>query len=482
MTTPEPGPRDPYAALDAVLERLPVTPAHYKLLALVSTGLFFNVMEELNVIYAGPVLKKLWDLSQTEVNALITSTYLAMAVGCLVGGYLGDLVGRRRLFITSFAIFTIGALLAAVAPNYLVLVLARVVIGLGLGGEITLGATVIAEFAPPSRRGLMIASLNFLGGLGPLATSLIATLCFGPFEQALGGGGFAWRVYFGLEFLPALLLIWFRRYLPETPRYLVRRGEIAEANRVLSLLASGRLRGRDEVGTTEWIAGVDDQATWVEREHTRVSELFAATLRSRTLLVCGLYLCLASGALIYTSFVPALLVARGAPTNLALAFSTVANFVAVLGSLAGVVGTHRLRRRVSYFVFAGVMLPVVVALASESGLVATLVLLSVGQFMFQFLLGTNSTYSTELFPTRVRATGSGLATTVGQISGGIGPLVAGFLLDGYGSSGIFVLLGILFAAVALLVARAPETAGATLTETSGDRVARVRGGSRRPDR
>jgi putative MFS transporter len=93
--------------------------------------------------YASPLLVAQWGLSSTEIGLLSTATFGAMAVGSIVTGAAGDIYGRKRVFIVMLAIYSFGSLLAAFAPDYQSLILARILIGLGLGGEISLGFTVV---------------------------------------------------------------------------------------------------------------------------------------------------------------------------------------------------------------------------------------------------------------------------------------------------------------------------------------------------
>src|SRR5690625_5819118 len=101
----------------------------------------------------------------------------------------------------NIALFTFGALLAAFSPDYSWLFVARIVIGLGLGGEMSLGFTVLSELMPTKRRARMTAALSFAaGGVGMFAAAGLATLMLGPLANLLGGEEVAWRWFFGFMF------------------------------------------------------------------------------------------------------------------------------------------------------------------------------------------------------------------------------------------------------------------------------------------
>ena len=469
MSSPASSERSPdlYDQLNSALDRMPTTSAHYWLFVLVAAGTLFNAIEQYNVGYAGPVLTEQWSLSQTAVGALSTATFGAMAVGSLIAGFCGDRFGRKNTFMANILLFTVGSLLAALAPNYVVLLLARILIGIGLGGEISLGFTVVSELMPTRRRGAMTSGLSFVaGGIGIFAASGLAALVLGPLADSLGGEETAWRWLFGVMFLPAVLLVWYRRYIPETPRHLLRHGHVNETNRILSLLADGRLRSRPGDRVVRWIDGPEGVPARSGEEQTRVSDLFARGVRSRTLISWILTLCFFGGVVTFTIFIPTLLTSRGLSVGMSLAFATIANFAGLAGGIVGIFAAQLLRRRTVYVSGAIVLLLLALGLAVFTGPVATLVLAAGIQLVAQIVAGTHWAYLPELFPTRVRATGAGSAATVG--------LAASALVDAYGAVAVFITLAVLYTVIAITAYRGPETAGVGLIETVEQPAAPVR--------
>lgn len=314
-------------------------------------------------------------------------------------------------------------------------------------------------------RGAMTSGLAFVSsGFGVFAASGLAALILGPLEGSLGGAEYAWRWLFGLMVLLAALIFFFRRYIPETPRYLLRHGHVEEVNGILSRLAEGRLSGRAPVRHRRWIDAPEGVPAQEGEHRTRFRELFAPGLRRRSFVAWALTAAQFGGFATFAIFTPALFEERGLPVDLSLLFATIANFVGLVGAGVGVVVAQMVKRRTVYLVGGALLILTLAGLAVVSDTVPTLMLAAVMQFVFQVVNSINWCYLPELFPTRVRAAGSGAASTVGMLASGFGPLAAGALLDVSGVTAVFGLL-VSVALVFCVASRfGPETQGVPLTE------------------
>ncbi len=460
-------PQNLYGELDESVDKIGITPAHYKIFTLVALGSLFNAVEEYNVGYAAPHIVKQWNVSQFSIGLLSAVTFIAMAVGSLISGVVGDRMGRRLIFMVNLAVFTFGALLAAVAPSYEVLLLARILVGIGLGGEISLGYTVVSEMVPTRQRGPMTSALNFVAsGIGVFAASGLAALMLGPLLPALGGEEMAWRWFFGVMFLPALLILFYRRYLPETPRYLLRRGEVDATNRVLSILASGRLRASKTLTITRYLSVPDGTRPSVEvGTSAGLSALFHRSIVRSTVVGWMLTLLIFGGFVVLNIFMPTVLVARGFDIGTSLALSTIINIGGLCGGLAGMVASGRVPRRIMFTVAPLLAVVLMVCFAVTSNSIITVVTAAGVTAAFQASSATLWAYLPELFPTRLRALGTGSCATVGLLAAGVLPLLAGALLDTFGTVGVYVLIGGLCLAVPGVAMLGRETFGRALDES-----------------
>ena len=132
-------------------------------------------------------------------------------LGALFAGTIADKIGRRRTLLTAGAVFFIGAILSALAPNESVLLAARFIVGLGIGFSSVVAPLYISEVAPSSVRGALVSLYQFAITVGILAAYLI--------DYALAGGE-QWRWMLGLAVVPSLVLVGGMIVMPESPRYL----------------------------------------------------------------------------------------------------------------------------------------------------------------------------------------------------------------------------------------------------------------------
>src|SRR6201991_3388633 len=272
--------------LAAAPDHIPFRRAHVLILVLVAFGALFDAIEQYNVGLAAPLIATQWSLSNAQVGLLTTLTFGGMAIGSLLAGITGDRYGRRVTYMYNLALYTLGALLAAFAPGLGWLLVARFIVGIGLGGELNTGLTLVAELMPTKFRGAAVATVNIAaGGLGIFVSSALAALVLGPLETTLGGPEVAWRWLLGLLALPALLVFVYRWFLPESPRYLLVEGQVAAANEVLSRLAANRLRPRRDAQPTAYVDAAEGER--LPRQRVRLAGVFFGGVARDTLGVWG---------------------------------------------------------------------------------------------------------------------------------------------------------------------------------------------------
>ncbi len=163
-------------------------------------------------------------LSPFLQGAIVAGLLLGAMVGAAGAGRLSDRLGRRLLIIIAAVVFTVGSLLAALAPTVAVLVAARFIIGLAVGSAALVVPLYLSEIAPTEVRGA-IASLNQLMIVGGILVAFIV--------NAILASSANWRLMLGLAAVPSVILLVGMLFMPETPRYLVHTGEEETAREVL---------------------------------------------------------------------------------------------------------------------------------------------------------------------------------------------------------------------------------------------------------
>ena len=174
-------------------------------------------------------LHSAWHLHAAETGLLMAMALLGSLLGGLVGGVFTDRFGRRKLLFPNIFLYVIGALVSAFSPDVSILFLGRLLTGLAIGLDYPLVATIVAEYSQPANRGNRFARVNLAWYVGALLST-------GVGWALLFTGDDSWRWMLGSAVVPALGLLWLRRGLPESPRWLARNGHSSAARAALTRL------------------------------------------------------------------------------------------------------------------------------------------------------------------------------------------------------------------------------------------------------
>lgn len=444
--------------MEQALGTIGVTTAHKQILALILIGCLFDAFEQNTIGLIAPMLKAQWGLTGADVGFLNTITFASAAAGRLLSGILGDRYGRRVMLTINLLLFTLGSALCALAPSFSVLCMARAIVGFGVGGEISTAVTMLAEFCSPKFRGTAAGLVNVgAGGFGNFLAPAFGLVVF-----TLFAGDDAWRWLFGVLAIPAFLVVFFRRYVPETPRFLASQGKIDEANKVLSILASGSLRPKD-LRVRAYLSSPEDDTVQPAKSSWR--ELFQAPYLGRTIPVAIAILMSYGAQLSVLTLMPMIFMSMGHTLSGSLLYSMIIQSGSVLGAItASMFGYYFPRKRV---LSIGSVCACAAALAIVClGNSLYLVLFFGALFQFFVLLLNTSIwiYAPELYPTRIRGFGVALILASGSAAGSIVPTLAGFLFDNLGMLGVFGLAASMYAVFAFCIQLGPETYGRSMED------------------
>jgi MFS family permease len=456
-----------FRELESALNRIGVTPAHKTILFLVVIGALFDSFEQNTIGVAGPLLRQQWGLTNVDIGLLNTITFGAAAAGRLLTGYVADRYGRRVMLGIDLLLFTVGSLICAFAPSFGVLCIARGIVGFGLGGEISIAVTMLAEFCSSKFRGTAVGCVNIgAGGLGNFLAPAFGLMIFTLFP-----GPDAWRWLFGALAVPSLLIVFYRRLIPETPRFLVSKNRIGEANKVLSILASGKLKNRD-ITVQPYLS----EAATPEAAETRASwtEIFAPPYAMRTIPV-GIAILMSYGAqLSVLTLLPSMLVAQGYSLSNSLWFTMIIQSGSFFGTLVASAFGYYLPRKTVLTV--GAITATLAALCfGFLGVNIYLLLLFGAVFQFCVLL-LNTTiwiFAPELYPTRIRGLGVAFILASGTAAGSFMPVVSGKVVDSFGAVGLFTMIALMYAVFAASIQLVPETYGKSLEDLTIDALPEV---------
>ena len=458
------------SVLPAVLDRIGFSRAQFWVLMLIMAGMFFDTLEQNSTGAMGTNLKDALGIDNDQLALINTATVIGGLIGRLVGGYLADRYGRRLSFGFNLLLYTLGGLISAVAVNYEMLLASRLLVGIGLGGEFTVGIAMLSEMVATRYRGTLVSTLNIgSGGIGNFLSYGIFFLILGPFAGFFGGDDTVWRWTYVLLSVPALLVVVYRRRLPESPRYLISRGEVDAANRELTRLASDTLRRpRADAPVTPYLSAAD-----VPARQPRVSPaaVFQGKALPRTLAI-GAASWMAFGAQVTLNFLmPTLLVAKGYSISDSLLFTMIMNVGSLLGACAAAVLASRAGRRTTVTTAAvlGCLTAVAFALFAETTLLI-LVLGAIFQFFTMLLNTTLAAWSPEVYPTSIRAQGTSIVNGIGNVAGAVMPFAALFFFDRFSLAGVFMMVAVMYALLIVAARFGPETRGRTLEEVNEERL------------
>src|SRR5215472_12910345 len=209
----------------ARIERLPPSRWSVRARIIVGSATFFDGFDGLALAYTLPALFPLWHLTPQQAGLLFTAGAIGQMLGAVVFGRLAERWGRLPVTMLTIAIFSLGSLACAFAWNYESLMTLRFLQGLGLGGQVPVAATYIAEPSKAPTRGRFVLVYEMLFAIGLFVCALTGAWVV---------PSFGWQYLFMIGALPVLIPIFLRRTLLESPRWLVSQGRLSEAEQVVS--------------------------------------------------------------------------------------------------------------------------------------------------------------------------------------------------------------------------------------------------------
>jgi putative MFS transporter len=438
-------------ALLARLDAAPLSRFHWRVLIVAGLGWLFDAMDVLLISFIVVAVRPEFSLSATDVGLVLSAGFLGMFFGAAVSGRVADRFGRRGVVQVTILVFAVGSLLCAFAWDLGSLLLFRFITGLGLGGELPVVSTLVSELSPRATRGRMIVLLESFWAYGTIAAALIGTLVI---------PSFGWRAAFVVGALPALYVVVLRRLLPESPRYLLRQGRIGEAESIVRAAETGAPARAVE-------------APPAEPQRVVLSELWSRRFARRTLMLWLLWFGIVLTFYGMFGWVPSLLEARGLTMVRSFEFTLVAALAQVPGYFSAAWLVERWGRKptlVTYLTGSGVA----ALLFGQAGTgTDALLWLSLLSFFNLGAWGVVYTYSPELYPTAIRASGAGTAAAVGRVGGILGPYLTPVLVPVIAQSGTFaVFMALLLLTAAAVLVLGEETRGRSLEQlAAGSTVA-----------
>ena len=444
------------------LDRLPFTKAHGRLLVGSGVGGALDAMDVGLISFVMLALAKQWQLSTTTLSWIASIGFVGMAIGASVGGLLADRIGRRQVFALTLLVYGIATGASALATSVAMLIVLRFLVGIGLGAERPVASTLVSEYSPRAIRGRMVVALESFWALGWILAALIGYLVVPASPD-----GWRWALAVGI--VPTLYAVVIRYGLPESVRFLEARGRHEEAEAAVRRFESsagietpavdpGLDTGLDTgpqqpSGPVTPVGAVGSGTLWNREYGRRTAALWAVWF----MVNLSYY-----GAFIW---LPTLIAAQGYSLVKSMEYTLIITLAQLPGYALAAWLIEVWGRRATLATF---LLGSAVSAGAFGFAHGPTYLIVVGMCLSFFNLGAwGALYavSPEIYPTAIRATGTGAAAAFGRIASIIAPLSVPVMLGIGGQVLVFAVFGGAFAMAALAALALPEFKDKALDET-----------------
>ena len=437
------------------IDEASLTSAHWGLLFVLGIALVIDVMKPATLGFVIPGTIAEYGLPPGSVGWLLICALSGTTIGSVIWGVMADRLGRRAAILLASLMF-IGTSICGAMPSFGANLLMCFLMGLAAGGMLPIVYALMAESVPARSRGFLVV---LHGGMGTVGGTLAAAGCAALLEPS-----YSWRALWLMNLPTGLMMLVLNRWIPESPRFLLDRGRIDEARAVMARYGVA-IEERGAASKAHVLPQPPRQ--WME-----LSALFSRPFVGQTLVVFMYGLAWGVVNWGFISFLPTFL--RGAGFTAATS-----SFLLFLSAIVAIPGTVLVAytygmwsSRKSMVVFAAASIACAVGLAWLAPTQATNRVVVIGMLALLYaatggVIAMLSPYTAEVYPTRLRGTGSGVSAGSSKLGGLVGGIatVTGVLSVSTGMMRPALLVSIPMAAAAILVAaRGIETRGRRLEE------------------
>jgi len=440
-------------AIPQRMERLPITSYQRTIGLVIILSVFCDAVDMGAMTFLLPALIKAFGLNPAMAGMLGSMSMAGMLVGSMVAGKMADKVGRKVMLQWSMIIWGVSGLLLAVSWNFASLLVFRFLLGVGLGAEYPVANAMLPEFLPKKARGRYMTVME---GLAPIGVMCAGVVAYFILPQV------GWRWVFVAESVPAAWLFIIRRSLPESPRWLESVGRREEAEGLVTMIEKEVAKRSGQplppVPNVEVVEKRGKAASF--------GQLWSHAYWKRTLMLCILWPASLFGYWAINVWITALLVGKGFAIIKSIEYVLWITSAGIPGFLSATYLIDKIGRK-PLVICALLGSGVAAYFYGNAGSLTTLICWGlIMQFCMWNLWPAVYAYTPELYPTRMRGTGTGLCMGIGRIGAILGPYVTGLIVASTANKSMVFVVGasvFVLAAFTVLVL-APETKGRTLEE------------------
>lgn len=399
-----------------LVECLKLTRIHIWIIFSCLLGFLFDSLNTNIMSMAMPSIKAEWNIDAVVLGSIGSGALWGGVIGAFIWGPVSDLFGRKVALVGTIMGFSLVTGLCGFAQNTTQFFWLRFVTGLFLGGLIPIDLAYMSEFAPLKYRGILVTSL---GVTWPLGSMLGAVMSLNLLPI------FGWRILFFIGALPTLVGLMVILLVPESPRWLAKKGKFEKAVQIVKKLGASVLKVDDVDFSGEARTGNGHSFLMIVRG------LFSANYRGRTIGAMAMQFFYQFCYYSWSVWLPTVL---KTVFNLSLSQTFQLTILVYIGSFAGKslialtidIFERRTWIRLSFGGMIVMALIIAYLFRSEAGVKAVVVC----AFLYQILidLAVVQVYIPELFPSEIRNTGASWALTIGRIASALGPMIFGYFM------------------------------------------------------
>jgi putative MFS transporter len=450
---------DAASQLIARMEQVPTSGWFVRARIVMGSATFFDAFNALSIAFVLPILVPLWHITPPDIGIMIGASYVGQLVGAFAFSWGAERYGRIPCAAAATAIYAVMSLACATAWSFNVLLAFRFIQGIGVGGEMPVAATYISELSRAHGRGRFFLLYELIFPIGLMATGQV-----GAWLVPLMG----WQIMFLIGGIPGLVIALMLLRLPESPRWLIGKGRLAAAEAVVRRLEAASENSGAAVAAPS-AEPLPAQVDVPHRSRGRWSELLSPAYRGRTLIAWVLW---ASAFLIangLNNWMPTLYTTvyhLNLPQALrAASMTNVAQVALVLICALVIDRTGRKYWMMGAFGLGAVTLGILgFGGTQEVSWVIVFGTLSYG--LIGSIAAVVYLYTPEIYPTRMRAIGTGVATSWLRVASAIGPTLIGFMLGKGGVDSVFLMFAVVAIIGLIAATRMIETRNLRLEDIS----------------
>jgi PHS family inorganic phosphate transporter-like MFS transporter len=431
-----------------------ISKEHWKIMFISGMGFFTDAYDLFVIGVVMTLLKPIWHVGKLEEGLVESTALLAAAIGALLFGRVADMVGRKRIYGVEVLVLAFGAIACAFSPSIWWLIGFRFILGIGIGGDYPVSATIMSEYAGKAHRGMLVTLVFAMQAAGLIVGPLVAAgLLLTPLSHDI-----IWRILVSLGAVPALAVYWSRRHLKETPRFLKAAGHEEDD--------SGKLKKASHFDKNTHSVSFWDGFHRLVDNRMILARLLGAS-GAWFLLDFAYYGNTVSSPLVLSALGSDHTILQKTLTQLGIFAVFAAPGYAVAAWMMDKMGRKTIQC-LGFGMMAGTFGLLAVIPNVEKLTITFLLIYGFSYFFSEF--GPNATtfvYPSEVFPVRVRTTGHGIAASMGKIGGFVGVFTFPLLMHWHGlpaAEGVAAIVSCLGLIVTIFLL--PETKGKSLEELS----------------